>query len=53
MKSGFTFQNETMLLTCLCFVENERGNVALIIDHENGLFITVRDVSRENNGNYT
>ena len=42
-----------MELTCLCFAESKRGNIALLIDYENGLFITVRDVSRENNGNFS
>lgn len=53
MKSGFTFQNGLLRLTCLCFTESEHGNVALLISQENGLFITARDVLRENNGNYT
>ena len=53
MKTGFTFTNQDMQLTCLCFVETERGNIALLVNHENGLFITVRDVSRENNGNFS
>lgn len=53
MKPGFTFQNGTMQLTCLCFTESERGNLALLIDHKNGLFITARDVSQENNGSFS
>ena len=53
MKTGFTFTNQDMQLTCLCFAESKRGNIALLIDHKNGLFITVRDVSRENNGDYS
>ena len=53
MKVGFTFINQDMKLTCLCFAESIRGNIALLINHENGLFITARDVSRENNGNFS
>ena len=53
MKIGFTFTNQDMQLTCLCFAESKRGNIALLIDHKNGLFITVRDVSRENNGDFS
>ncbi len=53
MKVGFTFINQDMKLTCLCFAESIRGNIALVINHENGLFITARDVSRENNGNFS
>lgn len=53
MKVGFTFTNQDMELTCLCFAESKRGNIALLIDYENGLFITVRDVSREKNGNFS
>lgn len=53
MKIGFTFTNQDMQLTCLCFAESKRGNIALLINHENGLFITARDVSRENNGNFS
>lgn len=53
MKIGFTFTNQDMQLTCLCFAESKRGDVALLIDHKNGLFITARDVSRENNGDFS
>ena len=47
MKIGFTFTNQDMQLTCLCFAESKRGNIALLVNHENGLFITVRDISRQ------
>ena len=53
MKIVFTFTNQDMQLTCLCFAESKRGNIALLVNHENGLFITVRDVSREKNGNFS
>ena len=53
MKIGFTFTNQDMQLTYLCFAESKRGNIALLVNHENGLFITVRDISREKNGNFS
>ena len=34
MKVGFTFINQDMKLTCLCFAESIRGNIALLINHE-------------------
>ena len=53
MQSVSSQKREDMQLTCLCFAESKRGNIALLIDHENGLFITVRDVSQENNGDFS
>ncbi|MFQ7079291.1 MAG: hypothetical protein ACLRSW_15900 [Christensenellaceae bacterium] len=47
MKVGFTFINQDMKLTCLCFAESIRGNIALLINHENGLFITARAFTRK------
>lgn len=53
MTPGFTFKNDTMTLTTLCFHESGKRNIALLLRHGDGMFITVRNVSKDPDDNYT
>ncbi len=53
MKQGFRFDSSGMEMTVLCFAESGKNNVALLICHDDGLFVTVRNVSCDDNGSYS
>lgn len=53
MKQGFRFTNSDMEMTVLCHAESGKNNAALLICHDDGLFVTVRNVSRDYNGSYS
>ena len=58
IKPGKQFKNDFMELTVLCFAQNGGRNVALLIRHDDGSFITVRNLTQVNDmyhwvwGNY-
>lgn len=52
MKIGTTIQNGDMTLTVVAYHEVEKSNVALLVREEVCHYITVRDLTREKNGNY-
>lgn len=52
MKIGTTIQNDDMKLTVVAYHKNEKGNVALLVREIDCHYITVRDLTREKNGNY-
>jgi len=45
IKPGMRFKNGIMQLTVLCFTERKDANLALLICENDGLFITVRNLS--------
>ena len=48
MKPGTRFTNGDMELTVLSFAENGGRNLALLIRHDDGMFITVRNLQPYN-----
>ena len=53
MKIGFRFTDNGLELTVLRFAGNDKNNLALLICHDDGLFVTVRDLSRDADGSYS
>ncbi len=52
MKIGATIQNGDMTLTVVAYHETKNSNVALLVREKGCSYITVRDLTRETNGNY-
>ncbi len=52
MKIGTTIQNGDMTLTVVAYHETKNSNVALLVREKGCPYITVRDLTREQNGNY-
>jgi len=53
MKPGTKFKNGSMELTVICFTRTEgehHTNLALLLSHDDGLFITVKHLGHGNTG---
>ncbi len=53
MKKGYKFNNSGMELTCVDFYGSERKNVGLFLRKSDGMYITARDTSLDENGMYS